>query len=91
MPQPHSDGKGALTFQGVVPYPPLNKVDDWGLNVDEQVRRPDRRCWERPGLRPGPGRAGVRIARHATDRGSAAMARPAGQAPAADPRGQADG
>ena len=28
-----------LKFQGVVPYPPENKVDDWHLNVEQQASR----------------------------------------------------
>lgn len=27
-----------LRFQGHVPYPPEQKIDDWGLNADQQVR-----------------------------------------------------
>lgn len=27
-----------LKFQGVVPYPPEDKIDDWGLTVEQQVR-----------------------------------------------------
>lgn len=27
-----------LKFQGYMPYPPLDKVDDWGLSVEQQAR-----------------------------------------------------
>jgi hypothetical protein len=32
-----------LTFQGALPYPIANNVDDWGLQADEQARLPRRR------------------------------------------------
>lgn len=33
---PEKAGAG-LKFQGITPYPPENKVDDWGLKPEEQV------------------------------------------------------
>jgi len=30
-----------LKFQGLVPYPPLDRLDDWGLSPEQQVGRRD--------------------------------------------------
>ena len=37
-----------IKFQGYTPYPPVDKVDDWGLNVAEQVRAHSDECLLRP-------------------------------------------
>ena len=33
-----------IKFQGYIPYPPVDKVDDWGLSVGEQVRMREKRA-----------------------------------------------
>jgi hypothetical protein len=33
-------------FQGHIPYPPEQKIDDWGLNVEQQASRDARWCFK---------------------------------------------
>jgi len=67
-------GAGAgLKFQGIVPYLPENRVDDWGLTPEEQVgpaRVQRHRTW-RPGGRKGPpaSRMGLHRGRRTLGRG----------------------
>ena len=28
-----------IKFQGITPYPPQNKVDDWGLDAEQQASK----------------------------------------------------
>lgn len=37
-----------LKFQGYMPYPPLDKVDDWGYTVEQQARHCYRLSWSYP-------------------------------------------
>jgi hypothetical protein len=38
MTKDHPKEHPVQQFQGHMPYPPVDRIDDWGLNVEQQAR-----------------------------------------------------